>query len=121
VIGGGTGDTNLSNIGNRYVPLFYSDVDSDESDVEQLVPVSATLSNFYVRLTGSPGTGNSYTFMVRRNGDDTSVACTISGGATTCSNTANNQIFNAGDRISIEADPDSGPNSARMRWTATFN
>ena len=127
IIGGGTGGTNLSGSSTRYVPLFFSDVDATESSVEQTVPVAATLSQFYVRLSGAPdppplsSSVQSYTFTVHKNGGGTLVTCTISESNTTCSDTTNSVAFNAGDTISIESDPSNGPNGARMHWTARFN
>jgi hypothetical protein len=122
IIGGGTGGSTLSRSGNNYIPLFFSDADSQESAVAQTVPLAATLSNFYVHLSGAPGPGNSYTFTVRRNGGNTTVTCTISGSsATTCSDTTHTQAFDAGDTISIESVPLSNPSNASMHWTATFN
>jgi hypothetical protein len=94
-----------------------------ETQVQQIVPVAATLSNFHVRLNGAPGTGDTYTFTVRRNGvSSTTVTCSISGGsATSCSDTTLSEPFAAGDLLSIMVTVGGTPTGRAMLWTAQFN
>jgi len=121
IIGGGTGGNNLENNQVNYVPMFNADRSRDEIDVRQYMPVAGTISNFYVTLDGSPGSGNSYTFLVRKNGADTPVTCTISETDTTGSDLTNSVSFAAGDYISIMVTPASNPTAAAMSWTAQFS
>jgi hypothetical protein len=100
--------------------MFDSLVSSAEDTVKQVMPIGGTLSNFYVRLDGSPGASNSYLFRVRKNSADTSVVCTIAGTSKDCSDQSNSVAFTAGDLISIEVAPSSDPIARTMRWTAKF-
>ena len=120
-IGGGTGLNDLDRHSANYVPMFNAGVSSSESDIQQPMPVAGTLSNFYAILDGSPGNGNSYTFIVRKNGTDTTVTCTISDTDTISSDLTNSVDFDAGDLISIMATPASNPAASSMRWTAQFS
>jgi len=120
IVGGGTNDANLAGSAVRYVPMFNAGRFTNESDAQQIVPVGGSLSRLYVRLNGSPGSGDSYTFTVRRNGADTSLSCTISGSATDCSDTADSVQLQAGDLIAIAAVPTSSPTGRQMSWTARF-
>jgi hypothetical protein len=92
-----------------------------ESAVQQTVPMAGTLSEFYVTLNGSPGSGRGYTFVVRKNGVNTLVTCTISGTATTGSDVTNSVSFAAGDKISIRVTPVNNPTARSMSWTAKFS
>jgi hypothetical protein len=120
-LGGGTGQSNLARSAVRFVPAYYSSVDASEAAVDQAMPAAGTISNLRVRLSGAPGAGTSYTFLVRKNGVDTAVTCTVSGTATECSDLANSIAFSAGDLISVRSEPTSNPAARTMRWTATFS
>ena len=123
IIGGGTGSTNLSGSADRFVAAFFSHVSANESAVNQIMVISGELSYLYVRLDNSPGGTNSYTFTIRKNGLDSTLSCTILGSATSCMNIdpAHSVTFDAGDLISVKADPSSpSPTARAMRWTAKF-
>jgi hypothetical protein len=119
ILGGGTADSNLITNGVSYVAIFSSlPRSATEADVAQILPVGGTLSNFNVVLNGSPGASDSYAFTIRKNSTtDTSVTCTISGTATTCSDNSNSASFSAGDRVSIKVSASGGPTPRRMGWT----
>lgn len=124
IIGGGTGLDNLKKNSARYVPMFNAGRSATESDVQQSMPMAGTVSDFYVILDTGPGNGKSYTFVVRKNGDNTPapVTCTISDTDTTGYDLANSVDFNIGDLISIMATPSSGnPTESAMSWTAKFS
>jgi hypothetical protein len=71
--------------------------------VEQVVPISGTLHNLYVHLSAAPGAGVDEKWQINVNNAGTSLACHISGSATSCSDTTVNFPFNAGDTITLEA------------------
>jgi hypothetical protein len=124
IIGGGTGSDSLSTSGSSYVPAFASNVTTGggaEALVQQVVPVGATLSNFYVRLSGTPGTGDSYIVTVRRDGAATAVTCTIGAAATSCNDLTHTATFTAGQLLSIQVTATGTPTSRTMLWTAQFN
>jgi hypothetical protein len=122
IIGGGTGGANLQNNQIDFVPVFNSNVSNVELENQQFMPVAGTVSNFYVILNKSPGTNHWYTFVVRKNGANTPVTCTISGTATTGSDLTNSVSFAAGDYISIMSNfSPSHPTASAMVWTAKFS
>jgi hypothetical protein len=125
IIGGGTGTTGTNKLSKNavnYVAVFNAGVSDVESANMQFMPVAGLVSKFYVILDGSPGTGKSYTFVVRKNGStSTSVTCTISDAATTGSDLTHSVSFTAGDYISIMVTPASNPTAVAMGWTAEFS
>ena len=66
------------------------------------------------------GRTGQYVFMVRKNSGDTTVTCTISGAATSCSDSTHSVAFSAGDTIAIKSTPSGGPTARRIGWTAKF-
>jgi len=122
IIGGGTGSVNLQGASINYVPMFESNRSQVERENQQFLPVAGTVSDFYVTLDGSPGNNRWYTFVVRKNGADTSVTCTISGTDTTGFDLTNSVSFAAGDYISIMSTPSAAnPTGRSMLWTAKFS
>ncbi len=61
------------------------------------------LRNLYCKLGTAPGMGESVTVTARMDGADLALACTISGAATTCSNTATILSALAGQNLSLKA------------------
>ena len=108
------------NPSNGFISAFNDYTDSTESMVEQVIPIGGTLSNFYASWEAAPGGTKNVTLTVRKNGADTSVKCTITGAATSCSDTTNSVTFSAGDRISIGATSTDAPGGKKARWTARF-
>lgn len=96
---------------------------TNEAIAAALMPTAGVLDKLYVNLNTSPGAGNSYAFTIYKNGIATSLGVTISDSATTGSDLADSVSFAAGDTISIEVVPTSGPVTARahfgMRMTPT--
>ena len=119
---GGAVSSNMSTSSDNFQSLWGADSNATEANVEATMPLAGTLSDFYVRVSQAPGTGNSWTFTVRKNGaDEAALQCPISGSsAVTCSDTAGTVSYAVGDRIAIRSDPDSGPNAAIMHWTAQY-
>jgi len=119
IIGGGGADSDAQNNNNVFVGLFLDDASTTEAPALQSMAIGGSLDNFNVRLSTAPGTGDSYTFTVRLNEANTALSCTISGSATSCSDTGAVAVT-AGQAISILVDPTNDPASAEVRWTATF-
>jgi hypothetical protein len=117
---GTSGGTTFSSANLRYGIFGGSGISSTEANVQQVLPVAASASNLYVRISAQPGSGNSYTFTLRKNSADTSLSCSISGTATVCSNSSGAVSFSAGDLISIEITPSSNPASATGSWAIQY-
>jgi hypothetical protein len=74
-----------------------------ESDMEMLSPnASISAKDLAVKTSVAPGIGNSVTVTVRDDAVDTTVTCTVSGLATTCSSGAASATIAAGSRISLK-------------------
>jgi hypothetical protein len=100
--------------------MFAANMSLTEPRVQNIFPVSGSLKNFYVALETAPGGGDSWTFVVRRNGVDTAVTCTASGSATSCSDLTHSQAFVPGDLISIRILQGGSAANGRIQWTALF-
>src|SRR5205809_871138 len=126
VIGGAANNIKKGNA--TYLSLFNPTnngaANTSEALVQQEMTVAGTLSNLRIRLSATAGgTGASYTFTVRKNATSTSVTCTITDGASTCSDATNSVTFAAGDLISIQAVPSTTvvpTDNLDVRWTARY-
>ena len=98
----------LGNAGGYMSATEYGQVSSGmattnatETSVQQIVTAPGTLKNLYVKLSAAPGAGKSRTFTIRKNRVDTALAVTVSGTATTGSDTTNPVTVVAGDLLDI--------------------
>lgn len=89
-----------------------------EEKVSLPSPVSGTVRGLQVRLSGAPGGGNQYSFVLKVNGSGTAVSCVIAGAtATTCSNTTSTAAIAAGQPFVLEATPNSNPTARSVTWS----
>jgi len=100
--------------------MFSTSAGEHERQFQQVVPMTATLTDFYVRSWMLSLDGGELAFVVRKNGADTSVACVVHDGETECSDTINSAAFSVGDLFSIQLVPINYPNTTEMWWTAKF-
>ncbi len=83
-------------------------------------PVAATVSTLSARVAVAPGTGNSWTVTLRKNGADTSLSCVISGSATSCSGSASVSVL-AGDRLGVRfVEGGTATGTSGSGWSACF-
>lgn len=81
------------------------------------VPTAGHASHLFVSMTSAPGSGETYTFTLIHNGVASSLAATVSGTATSASDTTDSVALSAGDMIAIEVNPSSGASgSAHVSW-----
>ncbi len=85
---------------------------ANESETQIVATRSETLQNLFVHLTSSPDIGSSWTFTVRKNGSNTTLAVTITGASTTGSDVADNVAISAFDLISIQVSASGAPSPA---------
>ena len=125
-IGGSAGSTGLSNSATEYLhPNFTTDPEATENLAEFVFPMAGTLKNLYISLSGSPGTGNSYTFTVRRGTEagamaDTAITTVVSGAETADTDLVNTISIAVGDRITLKQVPASTPTARLARYGLTF-
>lgn len=92
---------------------------------DQVMPTGGVIDDFYVKLNAAPGAGQSVTFTLMKNGADTSVTCTVSDSATSCTDLTNTASFVATDTVALKA-VTSATATARMaswsfRWLPTID
>ncbi len=63
------------------------------------MPVAGSFTNYNVKLTTAPGVGNTRTFTLHKNDSATTITLTISGTATTNSDTTHSVSYSAGDTL----------------------
>ena len=114
VIGGAT--ILRSGTNTQFVPLFADFTTGRHSTM----PISGTVSDFYVSLTGEPGVGDSYTLEVVRNGLPSALGCTITDLEQTCSNLVESLCYEVGDGFLIRATADVEFDDVPLTWTAAF-
>lgn len=104
-----------------FLGLFHTSA-TVESDVQFSMP-AGTVRQLRVRVPiapGAAGSGNTWVFTVRVNGNPTAVTCTIFETANSCSDLVNTAAFAAGDLISLRVDAISNPANSEGFWTAQF-
>lgn len=124
ILMGGSAGTTQTNAADRYLPVHgnFNASTVDESDVQAVMPTSGTFRNLYVTQHSDSGTGDGFTYTLRKNAADTAVACTISGNsATSCNDTTNTFTVTAGDLVDLEIHISSGsPGAKRVYLGVVF-
>jgi hypothetical protein len=118
---GGSGNTSLHQSNTNFVAAGVFAVGTNQNTIATPIPVGGTVSNLQVRLSGTLGSGStrSYTFTVLRNGSPTGLTCQIfSPSATNCSG-SDDEVWNAGDSISLQATPAGTPTGRSVFWSVT--
>lgn len=75
---------------------------SGGTEVFMTAPVSGRLKRLYVKAVSAPSGGN-ITYVVRINGVNTALQCTLTAGNTVASDVVDSIAVNAGDRISVSS------------------
>ena len=115
VIGG-----NYQNIGNNtFLMPWDATTSTTENNVNVPLP-SGTASKLVVSLTSAPGAGRSATITIRKNGGNTTLTCTVSDAATTCTNAVDSVAFSDGDLLSILY-TEAGAAASRVRFGFEYN
>ncbi len=102
------------------VAVFGAGATSGSPDDLWPVPVAGTVSALSARVATAPGTGDSWTVTVRKNGVDTALSCAISGSGVSCSGSGTVSVA-AGNRLGarfVEGGNASGTSGAS--WSACF-
>ncbi len=92
-----------------------------EANVFQGSSAAGSYKNLYVEVVTAPGAGTSYAFTVMVNAAATALTCTISGTATSCSDTTHTGAVTAGQTVSLRSVPSGTPGDpGAVRWNITF-
>lgn len=108
----------------RYVPVCTFDYNPNntttEANAQEIISGSGTMSDLFVELTTAPGVGNTVTITLMLNGVASALTCTVSGTATTASDTTNTVTVSAGDKISYKWVTSAANSAARLRITSKY-
>lgn len=87
--------------------------DSSEENTFTTVSRPATVNEFFVRVVNAPGAGQTYTYMLRKNGVDTSMTGTITGASSfsVTVTSATGVSLNKGDTLDIKVTSTATTNS----------
>ncbi len=119
-IGGGSGASVQANA-TTYMGTFVGSNSTTESSEQVAMPVAGTIKNFFVRLSSNVGgSGKNIVFTVDKNGVSQPVTCTITSGASSCSDVTHNVAFSAGDIISIKVVADNGIGNLTAQWSSQY-
>lgn len=81
-------------------------------------PGAATVSQFKVNITNTPGTSKQYVFDVTKNGSTTGLTVTLSGTTISASDLTNSFTYSAGDTIGIKSTPTGTPAATgNINWS----
>ena len=108
-----------------YLPPFLAAAPTaSESPAQQVMPIAGTIADLSVKIGSAPGQGNSYMLTIRKNGIGTGLTCRIEGDGsadTSCLDDAHEVTFAAGDLLSLQVSPGSGPERWHAaRWGVTL-
>jgi hypothetical protein len=92
-----------ANLSTGSTVFFGSGSSSTADDTWLVIPEAGVLSTFRYQGAGSPGAGQTFTHTLRKNGVDTALTCSNTGGAITASDTTNKVAVAAGDYISVKS------------------
>lgn len=114
-------NSNLSNSADRYSPLGFSSGGSTTDQIFTVFPVPGRITTLRLKLATPPTTG-SHQILLRKNGVDTALTCTITSASSpsgTCSATGSIS-FAAGDYASLRLHPSGTPTLSTASHSAVF-
>jgi hypothetical protein len=114
--------SDASTSATNYLGPFANSLSATESSVQLTVPVAGTLANLNVKIGTAAGSGNSYTFTIRKNASSqAAMSCKIEGTTPTACSSAGTAAFAAGDLLSLQVVPNSNPNNwGDAHWAVTL-
>lgn len=102
------------------IATFGAGATSGNPDQFWPAPVAATVNDLSARVATAPGSGNSWTVTLRKNGANTSLSCVISGAGTSCSGSSAVTVV-AGDRLGVQfTEGGSASGTAGSSWSVCF-
>jgi hypothetical protein len=118
-------DTAEGLLSARNTPLYYGPGNGVDSIFEsEAVPIdSGTASQLWVQTKNVAGPGETYTFVLCKNGvcDPKGLSCTISlPTPTECSDLVGSVSYNQGDTIYLKGTASSGANQTDVSWSVVM-
>lgn len=84
------------------------------------VLTNGSYANLKVFVTVAPGGVASKQYSVRINGTNSSLTCTITGAATSCSDTTHSASITSGDLVNLRTDPSGSPSNGDTKFSVEF-
>jgi len=120
----GVGPEALNRTGTEYQIFTGPTIDptSTESHAETYIASSGVIDNLRAAVDDDPGGSGNWVITFRLAGAGTAQSCTISAGATSCTDLADPVTVTAGQLASIEVNPGGGtdPVATKLHWSFTF-
>lgn len=108
--------------GARYNPLFSGhEWSGNRGKKTSVVSAHGRLKKLKVRVTTAPGAGNSWTFILQLNDEDTALTVTIEGTNTSGEDILNQVTIAPGDMVSLQCSTSGTPADSRATWSLTFD
>ena len=105
---------------NNFLLPWGTTTSATEANANVPLP-SGTATKLVVSLTVAPGTGQSATLSIRKNGSNSVLTCTVSGTSTTCTDAVDSVAFNNGDLLSILYTKTGSAAASRVRFAFEYN
>lgn len=119
LLGGGS-LTSFSNSADRYLPVGFQLSASSSEILWNRMPISGTFKSIRFRVSTAPTSTATWTIVLRKNGADTALTCTITSsdsGTKTCTTDA---AITAGDNVSVVVRPTNTPSATAGTFSLVF-
>lgn len=104
----------------RYIPMYGGWLSATEGHVNAPCPTNVSISFLSVELSAAPAGVQSYAFTLMVNGSPSALTCTVTGAATTASDTTHSVSITAGNLIDIKV-VGSATAAASAAWFSTVS
>ena len=105
ILGNTMGNVDIAQATTIYGPMFGSPGASawatSETQVDVRSPMTFTAKNLHGSVRTAPVAGQTFIFTLREDGSDSTLTCTISNPATTCSDTVNTVSIAQGNKMNM--------------------
>lgn len=119
----GRNNDNTLTASDGYSPIIHGNSiawSATLADFEVVIPCGGVLSNLYMLLEGTPGSGKSYTITVIKNGVATDLTVSVAGTSTSGLDSTHQVSVSAGDTLVIKLSPSGTPTSRTPTWSMVF-
>lgn len=115
-IGGGASGMSNTAINYATVPGNSSGI-TNVATTSNIVPTQGTIDRLYLRTSGEPGVGKSWTLTLFVNGSSSAITTTCSNTTQQCTDLSNSITVYPEDTISFQTSPSGSPAGNLLRWS----
>ena len=118
---GGTNNVMSQSVTNYSTWQGTGSINSTETNRREIFPTAGTVRNMFVNCSAAPGaTTEEFVVTTMLGGSGQTLACTVTGTATTDSDTSNSFAVVATNVISVEMNPNNTPAAVVITWGYEF-